>query len=81
MMKNSWIGLAIIFFGGYTLYTKDVLEAILYFSVGLGFALMGIVKDPRFEAYKKILNIVSWIFVLAGVLLFIAVLRRDAYGW
>ncbi|MCH7513819.1 MAG: hypothetical protein IH947_07725 [Bacteroidetes bacterium] len=80
MMRNTWIGLAIIFFGGYTLYDDDVLEALLYFSVGLGFTLMGIVKDPRFEAYKKILNIVSWIFVLSGVLLFIAVLRRDAYG-
>ena len=80
MIKNTWIGLAIIFFGCYTLYNDDVLEALLYFSVGLGFALMGAVKDPRVEAYSKILHIVSWIFVLSGILLFIAVLRRDAYG-
>ena len=80
MIKNTRIGLAIIIFGGYTLYNDDVLEALLYFSVGLGFALMGAVKDPRVEAYSKILHIVSWIFVLSGILLFIAVLRRDAYG-
>ena len=79
-MKNAWIGLAIIAFGIYTLLGDKFLEAIMYISVGLGFTLMGILKDPRFSSYKKFLNILSWIFVIAGILLFIAVLRQDAYS-
>ena len=78
-MKNTWIGLAIVAFGIYSMVRGETLEAAMYFSVGSGFSLIGILKDPRFYAYKKILNILSWVFVLVGVLLFIAVLRQDAY--
>ena len=58
----------------------EILEPVLYSSVGIGFILMDAVKNERFAPYKRILTILSWIFVLAGVLLFIALLRNDAYG-
>ena len=79
-MSNYIIGLTFILFGGYKIYLEDVFESLLYFSVGIGFLLMGASKDQRFGKYKKQINIASWVFVLLGVLLFIAVLRRDAYG-
>ena len=80
-MRNYLIGLAFIIFGGYRIYLTNLLEAFLYFAVGIGFVLMGAAKDERFEKYHKQINVASWIFILGGVLLFIAVLRRDAYGW
>lgn len=80
-MRNYLIGLVFILFGGYRIYISSVFEAILYFCVGVGFVLMGAAKDQRFERFKRTINILSWIFVIAGVLLFIALLRKDVYGW
>jgi len=80
-MKNIWVGLAFVLFGGYRGYIGGWLEAALYISVGIGFGLMGIVKIEGFERYKKQIDIASWIFVGLGVILFIALLRSDAYGW
>ena len=80
-MSNYLIGLVLILFGGYKVYLHDLLESILYFCVGFGFLLMGASRDHRFEKFKKQIHVASWVFVLLGVLLFIAVLRRDAYGW
>lgn len=80
-MTNYLIGLVFLVFGGYKTYMEDFLESALYFSVGFGFLLMGASKDARFEQYKKQINVASWVFVLLGLLLFIAVIRRDAYGW
>jgi hypothetical protein len=80
-MTNYLIGLVFLLFGGYKIHLQDFLESALYFCVGIGFLLMGASKDSKFERYKKQINIVSWVFVMLGLLLFIAVIRRDAYGW
>ena len=80
-MRNYLIGLAFVLFGVYRIYLNNILEATLYFTVGIGFALMGAAKDARFSNYHKQINIASWVLIITGVILFIAVLRRDAYGW
>jgi len=79
-IKNTYIGIAFLMFSAYKA-TEDVnvLESILYASVGIGFILMDAVKNPRLVDYKKPLNILSWIFVISGLLLFITLLRQDAY--
>ena len=41
-MKNTWIGLAIVAFGIYSMVRGETLEAAMYFSVGSGFSLIGI---------------------------------------
>jgi len=84
-INNTWIGIAFVAFSIYKSITGgDILESTLYASVGIGFVLMDAVMDAvkmeRFAEYKRLLTILSWIFVLAGILLFIAVLRKDAYG-
>ena len=79
-MINYLIGLAFIIFGGYRIYLTNLLEALLYFTVGIGFMLMGAAKEEKLIKFHKQINIASWIFILGGVLLFIAVLRQDAYG-
>jgi hypothetical protein len=78
---NTWIGIFFVGFAAYKSIIGDgLLDSVLYSSVGIGFILMDAVKNERFAPYKKILTILSWVFVLAGVLLFIALLRQDAYG-
>ena len=80
-MKSLWFGIIILAFGGYRLYLNDYLETAMYSSVGLGFVLTylsGLITQAPFQ---KILKIASWVLIIAGILLFIAVLRRDAYGW
>lgn len=80
-MRNYLIGLAVLLFGGYRLYVSDLLETLMYFSVGTGFILWEAAKDEKFVKFHKQINVASWIFIIGGVILFIAVLRRDAYGW
>ena len=80
-IKNTYIGAALLIFSAYkAMNDANPVEAVLYASVGIGFILMDAVKNPKLAAYKKILNILSWIFVISGLLLFIALLRQDAYG-
>ncbi len=79
-IKNSYIGIAFLMFSTYkAIEDVNVLESILYASVGIGFMLMDAVKNPRLADYKKPLTILSWVFVISGLLLFIALLRQDAY--
>ncbi len=80
-INNSLIGIFLVAFAAYKSVTgTEILEPVLYSSVGIGFILMDAVKNERFAPYKRILTILSWIFILAGVLLFIALIRQDAYG-
>lgn len=79
-MKNIWFGIVLIAFGIYRASAGDWLEFSMYCSVGLGFSLMAAIKSNKLVGYKKALEILSWAFVILGVLLFIAVLRSDAYS-
>ena len=79
-MKNIWFGIVLIGFGIYRASAGDWLEFAMYCSVGLGFSLMAAIRANRLEGFRKILEILSWVFVILGVILFIAVLRSDAYS-
>ncbi len=79
-MRSLWIPLAFYLLGVYTFVQSRLLESVLYISVGSAFLLLDASKNQRFAKYKKELNILSWIFVAASILLFIAVLRQDAYN-
>lgn len=80
-IRNSWIGVAFMALGAYFATAgRGVLEPMLYATVGAGFVLMDAAKRPSLAPYKKLITILSWVFVLSGVLLFIALLRQDAYS-
>ena len=80
-ISNTFIGLAFLALAAYKSFSDvNVLESVLYASVGTGFLLMDLVKKPTLAKYQRVLTILSWVFILAGVLLFIALLRQDAYG-
>jgi hypothetical protein len=76
--------LIIVAFGALAVYTftqEKVLEGIVYLLVTLGFGLMALIKTDKFARYRKTLNILSWVVILGAVLLFIALLRQDAYSF
>lgn len=62
------------------IYACRWIEGILYLCVSLGFVLMGLLKSGNIKTNVKFWNIVSWVLILAAVLLFLLVLRMDAYG-
>ena len=54
-------------------------EGILYVSVGSGFTLMNLLKSGFFKTNLKFWNILSWILIILAIVLFLLVLRMDAY--
>ena len=79
-MKDLLIPLAFYLLAAYMLVQSRLLEFVLYMSLGSAFLLLPASKNERYMKYKKPLTILSWIFIVVSVLLFIAVLRQDAYG-
>lgn len=78
-MTRYLIGGAMILFGLFEVYRGNFWESSLYFTAGLAFVSIGMLMSERFLPYKKILNVVSWVLILAAVLLFFFLLRTDQY--
>ena len=55
-------------------------EGSLYLFMGLGFTLMGLLRAGRIKHNLKLWNSISWVLVAIAVVLFIFMLRMDAYG-
>ena len=67
--------------GVYTIYNEKYLEGIVYLLVGFGFALTSMSRSESFSKYKRPLTIISWIVIMGAVIMFIVLLRTDAYNW
>ena len=61
-------------------YDHRWVEGMLYLCVSFGFILMGLLKSGNIKTNVKLWNIVSWVLIMLGVVLFLFVLRMDAYG-
>ena len=61
-------------------YDLRWVEGSLYLCVALGFVLMGLLKSGNIQTNIKFWNIVSWVLIMLGLVLFLFVLRMDAYG-
>jgi hypothetical protein len=64
---------ALIFIGVgiYYLTKTNVLEFSLYVSAGLSFIVNGLTLEPRLQAQKKQLVIISWFLIIATGILFL----------
>lgn len=77
-MKNSpWqylLGAILIAFSIYQITINEYWEFLLYFSAGVAFIIMALLQREVLPKHKKLLTVLSWIFIiLAGfVLLFLA---------
>ena len=73
------IPLAFIVLAIFNLSTERWLEASLYICVGSAFPLMWAIRDKKITTNLKFWNILSWALVIIALILFMALLRTDAY--
>jgi len=66
-----------ILFSVFQIIKQDYWEFALYACAGLAFISMGLLTDDVFPRQRKFLNVVSWIFILAAVFMFLFLLRTD----
>ena len=71
------VGTIMILFAIFQILKGDPWEFSLYLSAGLAFITMGLITDNVFPKARKVLNILSLIFILLAVLLFLFLLRTD----
>ncbi len=71
------VGAIMLVFSVWQIYRNDYWEFALYFCAGIAFVIMGLLTDDVFPRARKFLNIVSWVFIILAVLLFLFLLRTD----
>lgn len=62
----------------YKFQGDEHIQAILFLIMGLGFSTMGIINKGYLSSYTKVLNILSWLFVILAALLFLYAIQSGA---
>ncbi|MEO1053190.1 MAG: hypothetical protein AAFX87_21335 [Bacteroidota bacterium] len=70
-------GFAALAFAVYQVSRGAYDEFILYASSGLAFLTMVLVRQDRFPQYRKVLNIVAWVFILLAAFSLLVLFRND----
>lgn len=73
--RQYLFGLIFIGVGIYELTRQDYLEFSLYALAGLSFIVNGLTFEPKLEAYKKSLVILSWVLIVVTGLLFLYLIQ------
>ena len=71
------VGGIMILFSVFQILQNDFWEFALYLSAGLAFVTMGLITDDVFPRFRKFMNVISWVFILLAVFLFLFLLRTD----
>jgi hypothetical protein len=64
-------------FGIYHAFQVHVAEGIFYNSMGIGFAIMHMLKLDMFPHRKDLLNTLSWIFIVLACFSFLYMMTID----
>ena len=77
---NTQFIVAIVFFalGIYKITGTEYIQAVLFIVMGLGFSSMAIINQGYLVRYSKIINALSWIFVVVAALLFLYAIQTGA---
>ncbi|MDQ3534633.1 MAG: hypothetical protein M3421_03300 [Bacteroidota bacterium] len=81
-MKYKGYYLAAILFlllGIYRIFYGVYLEATMYFALGIGFYITGIIKNGVYQPRHKLLGVISWIMIFIALFIFLFLLRTDSY--
>jgi hypothetical protein len=71
IQRQYIFGLIFIGVGIYQLTIGDYLEFSLYALAGISFVVNGFTLEPKMEAYKKLLVVVSWVLIISTGILFL----------
>ncbi|MCF6351722.1 MAG: hypothetical protein L3J06_01810 [Cyclobacteriaceae bacterium] len=80
-MKNLGsilIPLAFLLLFGFSLYSENLLDAVLYLLVGAGFTLINLIKAKIITENLVFWNRLSWTLVILAGVMFMVVLLNDA---
>lgn len=66
-----------IAFSIYQWSLPDYWEFALYFSAGLAFLVMGLIKNDVFPTQKRLMTILSWLFIIMAGFLLLFLARTD----
>ncbi len=80
-MKNIssiLIPIAFLLLSGFSLYSGSYLDAVMYLSVGAGFALINLIKTKVITENLIFWNRLSWGLVILAGIMFMAVLLKDS---
>jgi hypothetical protein len=73
--RQYLFGLVFFGVGVYELVSKDYLEAALYSLAGLSFIFNTLALEPKLFSYKKVLVIITWVFIALTALLFLYLIQ------
>jgi len=65
------VSLVFLALGIYRATGENTIQAVLFIIMGLGFACMGIINKGYLPRFTKVINILSWVFVVVAALLFL----------
>jgi hypothetical protein len=68
-------GAIFIAVGGYQFYISEFLEFSMYVCAGSAFVFNALINEPKLQAHKKPLVVITWILIAAATLLFFYLLR------
>ncbi len=71
------IAILMLVFSVYQLTLPDYWEFSLYFSAGLAFLVMGMIKNDLFPNHRRVLTIISWVMIFIAGFLLMFLARTD----
>jgi hypothetical protein len=57
---------------------EEYIQAILFLVMALGFSSMGVIREGYLARFHKVLNVLSWVFVIVAALLFLYAIQVGA---
>lgn len=69
------VGAAMLCMAVYQALKPDIWECLLYATAGAAFITMALLTDNVFPGARKLLNVLSWVLIIAAVLIFLFVLQ------
>lgn len=73
--RQYLFGIIFLAVGIYQFTKNDLLEAALYAAAGIAFIMNTLAIEPKLIAYKKVLVLVTWAFIITAGILFLYLLQ------
>jgi len=77
-LSSILIPLAFLLLFGFSLYSGNLLDTVLYLLVGAGFTLINLIKAKIITENLVFWNRLSWTLVILAGVMFMVVLLNDA---
>lgn len=70
-------GSLLVAFSIYQAFLYEPWECAMYATAGAAFISVGLIKDEKMPRYKATLSFISWVLIIAALILFFFLVRTD----